>query len=44
MSTRIKLAEIAMAAAQKPFYGFIQNKESNLQPIIALFPKWYQTS
>ena len=40
MSTRIKLAEAAMAAAQKPFYGFIQNKESNLQPITALFPKW----
>ncbi len=40
MSTRIKLVEIAKAAAQKPFYGFIQNEESNLQPIIDLFPKW----
>lgn len=40
MCTRTKLAEIAKAAAQKPFYGRVQNKEPNIQPIVALFPKW----
>lgn len=40
MCTRIRLAEIAKVAAQKPFYGFLQNKEANIQPIVDLFPKW----
>ena len=40
MCTRRKLAEIARIAAQKPFYGIVQNKEPNIQPIVALFPKW----
>lgn len=40
MCTRKRLAEVAKAAAQKPFYGILQNKEANIQPIVELFPKW----
>lgn len=40
MCTRIKLAEIAKAAALKPFYGNLQDKGANIQSIVALFPKW----
>jgi SAM-dependent methyltransferase len=40
MCTRRKLAKFAEVAAQKPFHGYIEKKESNLEPIVALFPKW----
>lgn len=40
MGTRIKLAEVAKDAAQKPFYGVLESQASNIQPIVALFPKW----
>ncbi|MGI6238007.1 MAG: CHAP domain-containing protein [Christensenellales bacterium] len=40
MSTRIKLAETAKEKARLPFHGFIEGKESNIQPIVSLFPKW----
>ncbi len=40
MGTRQRLAEIARQKAQLPFHGFIDGKESNLQPIVDLFPKW----
>ena len=40
MCTRIKLAEVAKMEAQKPFHGTLQNEDSNIQPIVELFPKW----
>lgn len=40
MGTREKLAEIAMKNALLPFHGFVEDKESNIKPIIQLFPKW----
>lgn len=40
MGTRIKLAKVAKAAAQKPFYGILQSQAPNIQPIVALFPRW----
>lgn len=40
MSTRIKLAETAKEKARLPFHGFLQDKESNIKPIVSLFPKW----
>ena len=40
MRTRKDLAEEAHRAALKPFHGDIQGRESNLEPIISLFPKW----
>ena len=40
MRTRKDLAEEAHRAALKPFHGDIQGEESNLEPIISLFPKW----
>lgn len=39
-ATRRKLAAIAKERAQKPFHGYIADKESNLDPIIKYFPKW----
>ena len=39
-ATRKKLAEIAGKAAQIPFHGYLEGKESNLDPIIRFFPKW----
>lgn len=40
MGTRKKLAEIARKNAALPFHGFVNGKESNIEPIIRLFPKW----
>ena len=34
------LAKVAEKAAQTPFHGCIEGKESNLEPIIRFFPKW----
>ena len=34
------LAKVAEKAAQIPFHGDLAGKESNLEPIIRLFPKW----
>ena len=39
-STRKHLAEVAGKAAIIPFHGYIEGKESNLEPIIRFFPKW----
>ena len=39
-ATRKHLAEVAGRAAQIPFHGFVEGKESNLEPIIRFFPKW----
>ena len=39
-ATRKYLAEVAKKAAQPPFHGYIEGKESNLEPIIRFFPKW----
>ena len=39
-ATRKTLARIAGKAAQIPFHGDIEGKESNLEPIIRFFPKW----
>lgn len=40
MITRYRLAEVAKEKALMPFHGFIDNTESNLQPIVRHFPKW----
>lgn len=39
-ATREYLAKVAEEAAQIPFHGYIDGKESNLEPIIRFFPKW----
>ena len=39
-ATREYLAKVAEKAAQIPFHGCIEGKESNLDPIIRFFPKW----
>ena len=39
-ATRLLLAEISEEKARTPFHGFEEGKESNLGPIIQLFPKW----
>ncbi len=39
-ATRKHLAEIAEKSARIPFHGYIEEKESNLDPIIRYFPKW----
>lgn len=39
-ATREKLAKIAIEKAQMPFHGYLENKESNIEPIINYFPKW----
>ncbi|WP_268233507.1 hypothetical protein [Tissierella pigra] len=37
---RDKLAEIAKLEAQRCFHGNVMGLESNIEPIINLFPKW----
>ena len=39
-ATRKYLAKVAGKAAQIPFHGYMEGKESNLEPIIRFFPKW----
>ena len=39
-ATRKYLAQAAGKAAQIPFHGCMEGKESNLEPIIRFFPKW----
>ena len=39
-ATREKLVEIAREKAQLPFHGYLEGKESNIEPIIKHFPKW----
>ena len=39
-TTRKRLAEVAKQKAQLPFHGFVAGKESNIGPIVKLFPKW----
>jgi len=39
-ATRQKLVGIAREKAQMPFHGYIEGKESNIEPIIKHFPKW----
>lgn len=38
--TRRRLAEVAKEKAEVPFHGYIEDKQSNIAPIIDLFPKW----
>lgn len=40
MSTRKKLAQTAKRLAELPFHGRTEEQESNLLPIVRLFPKW----
>lgn len=39
-ATKENLAKIARHLVQMNFHGYIDGEESNLQPIIKLFPKW----
>ncbi len=39
-ATREYLAKVAEKAAQLPFHGYMEGKESNLEPVIRFFPKW----
>lgn len=39
-ATRKKLAAVAMEKALLPFHGYIDGKETNLEPVIRLFPRW----
>lgn len=39
-SKRNRLIEIAYNKATIPFHGYVNGNESNLDPIIRLFPKW----
>lgn len=39
-ATRKKLAEIAKEKALMPFHGYLEDIESNIDPIIKYFPKW----
>ena len=39
-TTRKHLAEVAGKAAQIPFHGYMEGKESNLEPVIRFFPNW----
>ena len=39
-ATRQKLAEIAAEKARIPFHGYVEGKESNIEPIVRLFPGW----
>ena len=39
-ATREKLAKIAKDMAQVPFHGNVNGMESNLEPIVRLFPTW----
>jgi len=40
MTKREILAKIAKIEAQKGFHGHVMGLESNIQPIVDLFPKW----
>ncbi len=39
-ATSEALAKVASEAAQLPFHGSIQGKDSNLEPVIRPFPQW----
>ena len=39
-AAREYLAKVVEKAAQTPFHGYLEGKESNLEPIIRFFPKW----
>ncbi len=39
-ATREKLVNIAREKAEMPFHGYLEGKESNIEPIIKYFPKW----
>lgn len=39
-ATRQKLVETAGKYAQMPFHGYLDGKNSNLDPIVRHFPKW----
>ncbi len=40
IATRDMLAKVAHEKALLPFHGFLSEIESNIQPILSLFPKW----
>ncbi|MCI9051089.1 MAG: CHAP domain-containing protein [Lachnospiraceae bacterium] len=39
-ATRKKLIEVAKQKAELPFHGYMEDEESNIEPMINLFPKW----
>ena len=39
-ATRKQLVSVARDMARIPFHGFAKGEESNLEPIVELFPKW----
>lgn len=39
-NTRFYLSEIAKEKAKIPFHGYLNGIDSNIEPIIRLFPKW----
>lgn len=38
--TRKHLAKVATALAQLPFHGSTEEKKTNLEPIVQIFPRW----
>ena len=39
-ATRAYLTKVAKDMALIPFHGYMEGKESNLEPVIRFFPKW----
>ena len=39
-ATRKALAKVAEEKARLPFHGYIEGKDSNLEPLIRFFPTW----
>ena len=39
-ATREKLAKVAIEMVKIPFHGNVNGMESNLEPIVRLFPTW----
>ena len=39
-ATRTALAKVAEEKARLPCHGYIEGKDSNLEPLIRFFPKW----
>lgn len=38
--TRAELARVAKELAERPFHGYVDGKEPNIQPLVDLFPGW----
>lgn len=39
-SSRNRLVEVAIRNAKLPYHGYLEGQDTNITPIIALFPKW----